>query len=161
MTVNGWRIYYHKAFRVALDDLEAAVNKLANDDPLGYRSHPKTRLLASIFRAITYLVPANPDAPDFRLGRTLGPANTNWRRVKKGMPDRYRLFFRFASNPVKLVVYVWFNDEDSLRKAGSKTDVYATFKRMLARGIVPDDIASLLRDAGVEDGPSARHRLSR
>ena len=77
------------------------------------------------------------------------------------MPDRYRLFFRFASNPVKLVVYVWFNDEDSLRKAGSKTDVYATFKRMLARGIVPDDIASLLRDAGAEDGPSARHRLSR
>ena len=50
------------------------------------------------------------------------------------MPDGYRLFFRFASNPVKVIVYVWFNDEDTLRKSGAKTDVYETFKRMLARG---------------------------
>ena len=27
------------------------------------------------------------------------------------MPDRYRLFFRFSSAPVKVIVYVWFNDE--------------------------------------------------
>lgn len=60
------------------------------------------------------------------------------------MPDRYRLFFRFAPSPVKLIVHVWFNDEDSLRKAGSKTDVYETFKRMLARGRVPNDIGELL-----------------
>ena len=63
------------------------------------------------------------------------------------MPDRYRLFFRFASSPVKIVVYVWFNDEDTLRKAGSKTDVYEAFKRMLARGVVPSDIGVLLRDS--------------
>ena len=68
--------------------------------------------------------------------------------LKKGMPERYRLFFRFASKPVKLIVYVWFNDEDTLRKAGSKTDVYETFKRMLSRGTVPTDIDALLRDAG-------------
>ena len=63
------------------------------------------------------------------------------------MPDRYRLFFRFASNPVKVFVYVWFNDEDTLRKAGSKTDVYETFKRMLARGVVPGDVSALVREA--------------
>ena len=63
------------------------------------------------------------------------------------MPDRYRLFFRFASHPLKIVVYVWFNDEDTLRKAGSKTDVYETFKRMLARGVVPRDIDTLLAGA--------------
>ena len=34
------------------------------------------------------------------------------------MPDRYRLFFRFASSPVQHIVYVRFNDEDTLRKAG-------------------------------------------
>lgn len=60
------------------------------------------------------------------------------------MPDRYRLFFRFASKPVKLIVYVWFNDEDTLRKAGSKTDVYEVFKRMLSRGQVPSGIEELL-----------------
>ena len=87
-------------------------------------------MLASVYRALTQLVPANPDAPDFRLGKTLGPDNTHWRRVKKGTPDRYRLFFRFASNPVKVkvIVYVWFNDEDTLRKAGSKTDVYGNLQ---------------------------------
>lgn len=57
--------------------------------------------------------------------------------MKKGVPDRYRLFFRFASKPIKLIVYVWFNDDDTLRKAGSKTDVYEVFKSMLSRGQVP------------------------
>lgn len=148
MLANGWCLYYYRVFKTALDELEAVVSQLAAEDPDGYKSHPKTKLLASIYRAVTQLVPANPDAPGFRLGKTLGSENTNWRRVKAGMPDRYRLFFRFASNPVKLIVYVWFNDEDTLRKAGSKTDVYETFKRMLARGAVPTGIDALLANAG-------------
>ena len=147
MIVNGWSLCYYRVFKAALDELEAVVTRLAANDPDGYKAHPKTKLLASVYRALTQLVPANPDAPDFRLGKTLGPDNTHWRRVKKGMPDRYRLFFRFASTPVKVIVYVWFNDEDTLRKAGSKTDVYETFKRMLARGVVPGDIDALLQHA--------------
>ncbi len=144
MIANGWSLYYYRTFKAALDELEAVVIRLAADDPAGYKTHPKTKLLASVYRAITQLVPANPDAPDFRLGKTLGSGNTNWRRVKIGMPDRYRLFFRFASSPVKVIVYVWFNDEDTLRKAGSKIDVYEAFKRMLARGVVPARIDELL-----------------
>lgn len=147
MIAHGWRLYFYRSFKVALDELEAVVTKLAAQDSAGYQTHPQTKLLASVYRAITELVPANPDAPDFRLGKTLGADNTNWRRVKKGMPDRYRLFFRFASSPVKLIVYVWFNDEDALRKAGSKNDAYETFKRMLARGVVPGRIDDLLREA--------------
>jgi toxin YhaV len=146
MLANGWSLYYHRVFKAALDELEAVVTKLAAADPAGYRAHPKTKLLASVYNAITKLVPANPDAPDFRLGKTLVAQNTHWRRVKKGMPDRYRLFFRFASNPVKVIVYVWFDDEDTLRKAGAKTDVYETFKRMLARGWVPSSTAELLEE---------------
>jgi toxin YhaV len=129
-----------------------AVAKLAASDPEGYKTHPKTKLLASLYRAVTQLVPANPDAPEFRLGKTLGGENTHWRRVKKGMPDRYRLFFRFASSPLKVIVYVWFNDENTLRKIGSKTDVYETFRRMLARGVVPRDIDELLRASAETDG---------
>lgn len=147
MIANGWRLYYYRAFKAALDELEAAVKELAQKDPKGYKTHPKAKLLASVYRAVTELVPADPDAPDFRLGKTLGAGNTNWRRVKAGMPDRYRLFFRFASNPVKVIVYVWFNDENTLRKAGAKTDVYETFKRMLGKGMVPSDIGALLRES--------------
>ncbi|HKQ83677.1 MAG TPA: type II toxin-antitoxin system YhaV family toxin [Steroidobacteraceae bacterium] len=147
MVANGWQLFYFKLFKVALDELEQAVTKLAKQSPAGYKSHPKTRLLASIYKAITETVPVDPGHPDFRLGKVLGVEYTNWRRVKKGMPDRYRLFFRFASKPIKLVVYVWFNDEDTLRKAGSKTDVYEVFKRMLSRGQVPSGIKELLAES--------------
>ena len=144
MIANDSGLYYFCIFKAALDELEAAVTQLAQDDPRGYKTHPKTKLLASVYKAIMEVVPANPDAPEFRFSKTLGAVNNNWRRVKKGLPDGYRLFFRFASSPVKVIVYVWFNDEDTLRKAGSKTDVYETFKRMLARGVVPISIAELL-----------------
>ena len=144
----SWQLFYFKLFKAALDELEQFVTKLAQQNPASYKAHAKTRLLASVYKAITQLVPANPDHPDFRLGKTLGSEYSNWRRVKRGMPDRYRLFFRFASSPVALIVYVWFNDEHSLRKAGSKTDVYEIFKRMLSRGEVPSSIADLLNASG-------------
>jgi toxin YhaV len=149
MVANGWQLFYFKAFKAAFDELEVTVAKLAQLDPAGYKTHPKTKLLASVYKAITTLVPANPDAAQFRLGKTLATPtmpNTHWRRVKKGLPERYRLFFRFASSPVTLIVYVWLNDEDTLRKAGAKTDVYETFKRMLAHGTVPQSIDELIGD---------------
>lgn len=152
MQANGWQLFYFKVFKAALGELEATVTELARRDAKGYKAHPKTKLLASVYQAITNQVPANPDATEFRLGKTLKSttaANTHWRRVKKGLPDRYRLFFRFASSPVKLIVYVWFNDEDTLRKAGAKTDVYETFKRMLSKGIVPQRMDELLTQSVV------------
>lgn len=147
MIANGWQLFYFRLFKAALDELEKAVTRLAEEDPKGYKRHRKTRLLSAVYKSITQIVPANPNQPDFRLGKTLGHEYANWRRVKRGMPDRYRLFFRFASSPGKLIVYVWFNDEDALRKAGSKTDVYEVFKRMLIRGEVPSSIAVLLSES--------------
>jgi toxin YhaV len=147
MIVNGWTLYRFKLLKAALDELEQTVTRLAAQDPEGYKSHPKTRLLASVYKAIMQTVPANPDAPDFRLGKTLGAEYASWRRVKKGMPERYRLFFRFASRPAKVIVYTWFNDEDTLRKTGAKTDVYATFRRMLERGEVPSGMDELLEQS--------------
>lgn len=148
MVVNGWKLHYFRPFAAALDELAAQVTELSRRDPAGYKSHPKTRLLTSLHKAITQTVPASPEHPDFRLGKALGSEYANWRRVKKGIPERYRLFFRFASRPTKIIVYVWFNDEDTLRKAGSKTDVYQAFRRMLARGEVPDGVEALLKESG-------------
>lgn len=142
---NGWRIFYFKAFQAALDELEADVARFAKKDPAGYKTHPKTKLLASIYKIITHPVPVDPDHKDFRMGRALGTNYAHWRRVKKGLPQRCRLFFRFASSPVKVIVYVWINDEDALRKAGGKTDVYESFKRMLEAGRVPNGINELLK----------------
>jgi len=145
--INGWNTFHFRLFAIQLVALTEAVKVLRVADPAGYKTHPKTKLLASIYKCINETVPANPDHPDFRLGKTLDDEHTHWRRVKKGMPERYRLFFRFSSQPIKAIVYVWFNDDDTLRKAGSKTDVYAVFRKMLEQGKVPGDINELLTQA--------------
>jgi toxin YhaV len=51
----------------------------------------------------------------------------------------------FASNPLAVVIFAWLNDEDTLRKEGSRTDVYDVFKRMLERGDVPSTIDELIQ----------------
>jgi len=58
--------------------------------------------------------------------------------------SRYIVFYRFASSPIQIIIYVWFNYENTLRKAGAKTDVYETFNRMLERGQVTGSIDQLL-----------------
>jgi len=88
-------------------------------------------------------VPNNPGHNDFVLGKTLGRENGHWRRVKKGMPQRYRLFFQFQSKVPESITYAWFNDETTLRKAGAKTDCYAVFKVKLASGSIPNDYKQL------------------
>lgn len=142
---NGWRLYAFQLFAERLAALKKEVERLRAKDPEGYRRHPTTVLLASVYRAITEVVPANPDQPEFRVGHSLGAQYAHWRRVKRGLPARYRLFYRFSSKPVRVIVYAWLNDEVTLRKAGAKTDVYAVFQRMLARGEVPSDMDALTK----------------
>lgn len=60
--------------------------------------------------------------------------NRDWRRAKFG--GRFRLFFRYHSD-ARIIAYVWLNDEHTLRKAGSRTDAYATFKAMLENDRTP------------------------
>jgi toxin YhaV len=46
-----------------------------------------------------------------------------------------------------VIVYVWVNDEFTLRKAGSKTDPYSVFKSMLNAGDPPRTLEALLKGA--------------
>jgi toxin YhaV len=46
-----------------------------------------------------------------------------------------------------LIVYVWFNDGDTMRKAGANSDVYAVSRRMLSRGQVPASLKELLAES--------------
>ena len=48
MIANAWGLYYIRIFKAALDELEAVVTQLAQDDPRGCKTHPKTKLLASV-----------------------------------------------------------------------------------------------------------------
>lgn len=146
MAVNGWTLFYFRLFADILHRLEQDVTKLARKDPEGFVHHEKAKLLKMVHDSITKDVPTDPKDSKFRLGNTLGDRFKDWRRVKRGLPPRYRLFFKFTSVQWK-IIYAWLNDEHTLRKEGAKTDVYEVFKKMLNRGEVPDSLEELLRSA--------------
>lgn len=141
MVVNGWRLFAHSLFTQQLERLTAQVEALAARDPATYKNQPATKLLATIRRHILEIIPRNPNAPEFRQGNTLGEDNRQWFRAK--FHERYRLFYRFSSRE-KIIIYAWVNDENSLRKAGAKTDPYTIFRNMLASGNPPSSIRELL-----------------
>lgn len=151
MEVNGWRLFQHPLFEQQLRKLAGAVAELATREPDSYKLHPRTKLLATIHRYITEIIPRNPNAPEFRQGDTLGPDNRHWFRAK--FHERYRLFFRFSSKE-KVIVYAWVNDEASLRKAGSRTDPYVVFRAMLEAGDPPRTLEALLKRANELRGRS-------
>lgn len=146
MASNGWNLFYFRLFGQILNQLEAEVTALANKSPEGFHHHPKAKLLKAVIENVRIEVPCDPEHRDFWLGGTLGDDYKDWRRVKHRLPPRYRLFFKFASKE-KRIVYAWLNDESTLRKAGSKTDVYEVFKRMLRRGDVPNSFDDLLKES--------------
>src|SRR5712692_7707870 len=141
---NGWRLYAHAAFSEPLETLIQTVEALEKRQPQMYRGHPKTKLLKRILDLMLVEIPRDPNAADFQLGNTLGPAYRHWRRAK--FLGRFRLFFRFSSTH-KAIVYAWVNDETTLRKAGARSDPYAVFTKRLQEGNPPDNWDALLREA--------------
>jgi toxin YhaV len=103
-----------------------------------YEQHPEVKLLAAIHRLLTSLIPADPNARDFRLEDDL----SKFRRVKKhGLPERFRLFYTFSSVQ-HVIIPLYLNDAETLRKRGAASDPYEIFKRMVRRGDVGSDFES-------------------
>lgn len=142
MRVNGWDLFSFHLFTETLDKLVKDVVALKEKDPSEYKHHPKTKLLKRVFISITETVPQDPNHSRFTLGKFLGEHNKNWRRVKKGLPQRFRLFFRFSTKDSS-IIYVWLNDTSTFRKKGSKTDVYNVFKWLIGNGKVANSYAEL------------------
>jgi toxin YhaV len=141
MVVNGWRLFAHPLFTRQLERLTAQAEILAAKGPATYKDQPATKLLATIRRYILEVIPRDPNASEFRQGNTLGEDNRHWFRAK--FHERYRLFYRFSSQD-RVIIYAWVNDEESLRKAGAKTDPYRIFWNMLASGNPPSSMRQLL-----------------
>ena len=118
--------------------------------PKDYKSHKMVKLLAKITNLILAEIPLNPGHANYNLGNTLGSDYRHWRRDKFG---RYRLFFRYRIKPKpdstedKIIVYVWINDDSTLRKEGDKKDPYTLFAKGLKRGEPPDTIDALLKES--------------
>ena len=141
---NGWTLLFHPAFQASFDRLIGEVTALKAADPTTWKDHPKTKLLERIRRIVFEEIPTAPDAPEFRQGNTLGETHRRWRRAK--FLQRFRLFFRFDSAS-RVIIIAWINDENTLRKAGARTDPYTVFARQLARGDPPSDWSDLLAKA--------------
>ncbi len=144
MNIKGWEIYSYELFSDRLKRLIAEVNHLRTQDQSGYQSHPKAKLLAAILKLTRDSIPNNPSDPIFRQGNTLGKQNKHWFRAK--FFKRYRLFFRYSTQH-KVIIYVWLNDEKTLRKANSSTDPYFVFSSMLMQGSPPQDFDQLLENS--------------
>ncbi len=106
------------------------------------QGHPLFKLYIAVFDVLKK-IQENPERREYWLGESLGKIGKNWRRAKKRLPQRYRLFFKYFGSQ-RSIFAAWLNDENTLRKKGKKTDCYKIFRRMLERGDVPDDYDSLL-----------------
>lgn len=155
MVVNGWQLLAHPLFLDQLEKLAAAVARLREKDPRGWRQSANTKLLAALRQLVFETIPQDPARPEYRQGGTLGDDRKHWFRAKFG-GGRFRLFFRYSTS-AKIIVFAWVNDENTLRTYGSKSDAYAVFRKMLDEGNPPDNWAALLTAASESE---ARERLT-
>lgn len=142
--VKGWKLYAHPLFFEQVNALREEVKKLKQTQPAEWQNKAATKKLAAIYKLVFQVIPQNPYAHDYRLGKTLGPDYKNWFRAK--FFQQYRLFFRYDAQS-GIIVYAWVNDENTLRSYGSKKDAYEVFKKMLNRGTPPADWKSLIKES--------------
>ncbi len=140
MQRHGWTLLFHDCVVEQLQKLDAAARRAEQNDPQGFESNANVKLINALSQLMLEVVPNDPSRDEYRQGNTLGTAYRHWRRAKIGR--RFRLFFRYDSK-AKVIVFAWVNDEQTLRSAGSKSDPYAVFEKMLGRGNPPDDWIAL------------------
>ena len=143
----GWTLLFHDAVVEQLRKLRAAAQRAGRKNPKQFGSNANVRLFRALSQLMLDAVPSDPGREEYRQGNTLGSSYRHWRRAKIGR--RFRLFFRYDSK-AKVIVYAWVNDEETLRSAGSKSDPYIVFAKMLQRGNPPDDWSTLLAASKAE-----------
>jgi toxin YhaV len=144
MQSNGWKLYWHPAFKEKFDKLLSAVQSIKENRPAELNTNDRSKLLKRILEIILEEIPQDPNHANYAQGNTLGEANRHWRRAK--FLQRFRLFFRFSTSS-KIIIYAWVNDENTLRQTGAKTDAYEVFEKRLKRGEPPTSWDDLLKQS--------------
>ena len=144
MQKQGWTLLFHACLIEQLQKLNAAAIRAIESNPKGFESNANVKLFRALSQLILETIPSDPAREEYRQGNTMGTNYRHWRRAKIGR--RFRLFFRYDSK-AKLIIYAWVNDEQTLRSAGSKTDPYAVFQKMLERGNPPNDWKNLVAES--------------
>lgn len=138
---SGWRLagdkHFMERYAALVVATEAERDRLGGGEP----NNLEAKLLFAVKELVFRKIPADPMSKNYILGNTLGPYFRAWRRAK--FFQQYRLFYRFNSGK-KIIIYSWFNDENTLRAYGSKTDAYKEFAKMLDNGKPPTDFDELI-----------------
>ena len=144
LVINGWTVFAHPLFLTQLEQLISQVEILKKKDPIGYTKKNASKRLAAINKLAFEVIPQDPMRIEYRQGATLGTDRKHWFRAK--FFQQYRLFFRYHAQ-VKMIVYVWVNDENTKRAYESSDDAYLVFRNMLESGRPPDDWEQLIKEA--------------
>lgn len=147
---RGWTLLFHACLVGQLNRLRSASQKAEHADPAHASANANVKLFRAVSTLILETIPTDPGHARFRQGNTLGTGHGHWRRAKIGR--RFRLFFRYDSAS-KIIIFAWLNDAETLRSAGSDTDPYAVFSKMLARGNPPDSWDELLAAIQTDTAP--------
>jgi len=142
MQRHGWTLLFHDCVIGQLQRLHAAAQRAEAKDPQGFEHNANVKLLRALSQLMMDAIPSDPARAEYRQGNTLGTVYRHWRRAKIGR--RFRLFFRYDER-ARIIVFSWVNDEQTLRSAGSKSDPYTVFEKMLGRGNPPNDWNTLVQ----------------
>ena len=131
LVVNGWTLLYHPIFGDRYAALRDQVRALKRElDDASWSRHPTTKLVAGVRKLVLDVIPCDPFAPEYHLR---GELKDFYRASGLGLPKRYRLFW-VASRQARAVIYLYLNDETTLRKEGARSDPYVQFQAMVRRG---------------------------
>ncbi len=132
--MNKYYLKCHELFARRIAKLKEQVKKLhATVPPDEFIQHETVKLAARIRRATLEIIPEDPNRPEYVLSGDL----KKYRRYKQGL-QRYRIMFCFSNVP-RIIIYLYVNDKDHLRKQGDKNDPYEEFKQMVRSGKVSHD----------------------
>lgn len=146
---GDWTLLFHPLFLDQFERLVAAAERERFKQADGAPAGPNMKLMIALRRIMLQDVPEDPSRPIYRQGGTLGEVFKHWLRVKFGN-GRFRLFFRYRRD-VKLIVFAWVNDSETLRTYGGHSDAYAVFRRMLGEDNPPDDWDALVHAASARE----------
>lgn len=133
MEKTDFIVRYHELYYRRIAELKERVRELkARLSPEEFRRHEVVKLAARV-REAEREVALDPDRPEYLLRDEL----RKFRRYRRGL-GRYRIIYCFSNKP-PIIVFLYLNTEDSLRKEGSRRDPYEEFKALLRRGAVSSD----------------------
>ena len=132
--MNKFYLKCHEIFAHRIAELKEHVKKLHGTlSTEEFIQHETVKLAARIRKATLETILEDPNRPEYLLSGEL----KKYRRYKQGL-QRYRILFCFSNSP-SIIIYLYVNDRDHLRKQGDRNDPYAEFKKLVRSGKFSND----------------------